>query len=339
MVAPCRRSPRLPLGAAVLACVGGLATAQSGAPRTPTDGAVAYDAVQRRIAAWVAGHQRLVQRHSIGESVEGRDLTVLRISAADSDDVPSLYLGAGIHGNEGSEQDLVWMIDRLLARADEPWFRAMLTTRVLWVQPLMNPDGVLHHRRTNARDVDLNRNFGHLWKPRPASTGPSQSINPGDPGPTAFSEPETRAVRDFLLAQANLRAYLDLHCSARLIIVPEVGSGGAPAAACQRAFADLDAAMGGYDQRTGPMRSSMPLSQQGGFSIDWVWGRLGVIAFSWELRRGAVDAGDADPRWRGRLHLLRACATYERSPPRRRYLRRPARPGRGAVAPLLWVGR
>ncbi|BBM85491.1 M14 family zinc carboxypeptidase [Candidatus Uabimicrobium amorphum] len=49
-------------------------------------------------------YPKLVRRVSIGKSVEKRDLTVLRISAAEEDNVPSLYLGSSIHGHELSHR-------------------------------------------------------------------------------------------------------------------------------------------------------------------------------------------------------------------------------------------
>jgi murein peptide amidase A len=61
----------------------------------------------------------------------------------------------------------------------------------VWVIPTINPDGDAHHTRQNAHHVDLNRNWPYHWR---ALTGQYYS------GPHPLSEPETRAVRRFLLA-------------------------------------------------------------------------------------------------------------------------------------------
>ncbi len=52
----------------------------------------------------------------------------------------------------------------------------------IWVVPDLNPDGWLLERRTNARGVDLNRNFPGTWQPLASS------------GPRPASEAETRVA-------------------------------------------------------------------------------------------------------------------------------------------------
>jgi len=63
----------------------------------------------------------------------------------------------------------------------------------LWLIPSVNPDGTAADRRTNARRVDLNRNFPDTWVRAGRGTVKWS-------GPRAASEPETRALMAFLRA-------------------------------------------------------------------------------------------------------------------------------------------
>ncbi|KRZ37633.1 Carboxypeptidase B [Trichinella pseudospiralis] len=68
------------------------------------------------------------------------------------------------------------------------------------------------------RGVDLNRNFNFNFGGQGSSTDPCDETFQG---PFAFSEPESRAVRDFVLAHKNhLGAFIDLHTYSQIWIHP-----------------------------------------------------------------------------------------------------------------------
>lgn len=113
----------------------------------------------------------------IGTSVQGRPIKAYRIGEPTSP-VVAVFIG-GIHGNETQPSKI------LLNLISGPQVRGA----AVWVIPRMNPDGVVHQRRTNAHGVDLNRNFPVDWVRQPA---------PYYSGPGPSSEPETRAVLRFL---------------------------------------------------------------------------------------------------------------------------------------------
>jgi protein MpaA len=119
----------------------------------------------------------VVEKRVIGTSVEGRDITAWRLGNPRSS--KKVLLLAGMHGNEtGAVHTLRALRDgRPIDGAD------------IWVVPVVNPDGVARNTRQNARKVDLNRNFSTKW----ARLG--GAVNSGR---KAFSEPESRAVRDFV---------------------------------------------------------------------------------------------------------------------------------------------
>jgi murein peptide amidase A len=117
----------------------------------------------------------------IGHSVEGRAITAVRLGDPAAE---RIVLAVGvIHGDERAGLRIV---ERIGARAAE------LQGVQLWVIPSVNPDGSRARSRKNAHGVDLNRNFPYHWRGGiPRSSGYY-------PGPAPASEPETRAVIDFI---------------------------------------------------------------------------------------------------------------------------------------------
>jgi protein MpaA len=120
------------------------------------------------------------RRRVIGRSVRGRPIRAYRIGDRSS---PHTVLVVGcIHGNECAGRAI------LAALRDMAPFNDL----DLWLVYSMNPDGTAAGTRQNARGVDLNRNFRRKWRPigEPWDTYYS--------GSRPFSEPESRAARDFL---------------------------------------------------------------------------------------------------------------------------------------------
>jgi predicted deacylase len=99
-----------------------------------------------------------------------------------------LYVG-GVHGNEYGTAVATKFVSYLIAHPNAVAFGARIE-----VVRCLNPDGLVHHTRGNARRVDLNRNLpAHDWRGRlyPASEPPGSNLTGGS-GPG--SEPETKAL-------------------------------------------------------------------------------------------------------------------------------------------------
>ena len=117
---------------------------------------------------------------TIGHSVQGRPLVVHRIGPSDA---PRKVLVVGcIHGNECAG---VAVTRALRAAKPPPGVQLLVIDRA-------NPDGSAAGTRGNAHGVDLNRNFPWGWRP----LGGVYYA-----GPRPDSEPETRALRRFILRE------------------------------------------------------------------------------------------------------------------------------------------
>jgi protein MpaA len=123
---------------------------------------------------------------------------------------------ATIHGDEGAGTPLLEALGERLA-GNPTWLEGKRAV----VVPVLNPDGVERRQRTNARGVDLNRNF-------PAGNWRSSRRH----GELPLSEPESRFVADLIDAYRPA-TILSFHQAADLIDYD--GPGGALAhhlAAC-----------------------------------------------------------------------------------------------------------
>lgn len=111
---------------------------------------------------------------SIGQSAQGRELWVMRITKDPNMDIPGKpkfkYVG-NMHGDETvSRQVLVYLIEYLLASyGEEPRVTELVNTTDIYIMPSMNPDGFEksvegdcmgeNGGRNNAKNMDLNRSF------------------------------------------------------------------------------------------------------------------------------------------------------------------------------------
>lgn len=98
-----------------------------------------------------------------------------------------------MHGDEPAGRRVVSVLRGLTPPPDT----------AMWLVPTMNPDGHARGTRTNARGVDLNRNFPTQWNEQGAGTRQWS-------GPRAASEPETQAVMEFL-REVQPTAMLSFH--------------------------------------------------------------------------------------------------------------------------------
>jgi protein MpaA len=122
-----------------------------------------------------------MKRFRIGRSVDGRPIRV--VERGDLSSRNDIVVVGCIHGNECAAVPLIRRLRRTRVPDDVDLF--LIKT--------VNPDGRRAGTRQNGRGVDLNRNFKRKWKAIGRRWDTYYS------GPRPWSEPETRAVRDFVL--------------------------------------------------------------------------------------------------------------------------------------------
>lgn len=161
-----------------------------------------------------------------GASVEGRTLAAARIARPGA---PRVVVGATIHGVE-------WIANRVAVGFLRSLPGSALAERAeIWVIPCINPDGYARtwaqrgegrvgELRTNARGVDLNRNFPLPWGARPSRIPFAGSSRRGTAtwrGEAPLSEPETRSLVA-LLGRIDAHAGANLHAFMGTVIPPRV---------------------------------------------------------------------------------------------------------------------
>ncbi|NMP15299.1 carboxypeptidase family protein [Thalassotalea sp. Y01] len=99
------------------------------------------------------------QLQVLGQTLDGRDMSLLRVGEPDSSKM-NVWITARQHpGETMAEWFMEGLIDRLLDE-DDGVARALLSKAVFYLVPNMNPDGsVRGHLRTNAAGVNLNREW------------------------------------------------------------------------------------------------------------------------------------------------------------------------------------
>ena len=154
----------------------------------------------------------------IGHSVMDQPLEVYRFGNGER----AYMIIAGIHGGyEWNTVELAYELIDLLSKEPE----RVPQNKTLYILPNLNPDGYETDKgpdgRANANTVDINRNWDANWQANwygkncwsyrfiTAGTGPE-------------SEPETQALRDFLI-EMNIEAVISYHSAAGSIF-----SGGYP---------------------------------------------------------------------------------------------------------------
>lgn len=257
-------------------------------------------------------YPELVELSSIGKTHEGRDIWAVRITQDVETSLgqkPAVIFMGGHHAREHVSVEMpLKLAKHLAAKGSLAGSResALLASREVHIIPLVNPDGAefdiadgsyelwRKNRRNNGKGVfgvDLNRNYSFGW-----GTGGS-SKNPNDEtymGPSAFSEPETQAIKAYVEGHQNINILLSFHTFSELILYPWGGQASPITNTRDRdihiKMAQTMSAWNGYK----PMQAA-DLYVASGDTVDWAFGQEGIIGFTFELDPKSSFATMLDP--------------------------------------------
>jgi len=268
-----------------------------------------YDETKAELDRIEQAYPDLAKVSSIGKSVEGRELYAIRLSLSPvRDSLPTaIFLGCH-HAREHLSVEMPLKLAAYLAEhSSESRVQDLLRTREIWIVPMVNPDGAEHDikdgdyqwwRKNRSQNengsigVDLNRNYGGKgWG------GAGSSGSPGSDtyhGKEAFSEPETRAVRDFVRSRSRATVLLTFHTFSELVLWPwghtndEIEN-----TEDRRVFETMGKKMASMNKYTAEKSSDLYLNS--GDTTDWAYDELKLFAFTFELSPSSLFGGGFYP--------------------------------------------
>ncbi|KFW72042.1 Carboxypeptidase A1 [Pygoscelis adeliae] len=247
----------------------------------------------------VDDHPSLVSKIQIGQSYENRPLYVLKFSTGGSNR-SAIWLDTGIHSREWITQATgIWTANKIAKEyGQDPSVTAILDSMDIFFEIVTNPDGFAFTHSSNRMwrktrsinpsshcvGVDPNRNWDAGFG------GPGASGNPCSEtyhGPYANSEPEVKAIVDFVKNHGNIKAFVSIHSYSQLLFYP-YGYTSTPVPdqkeldqISKKAVAALSS-LYGTNYKYGSIITT--IYQASGGTIDWTYNQGIKYSFTFELR-------------------------------------------------------
>jgi carboxypeptidase T len=194
-----------------------------------------YSELRMAMQKLASENPELVKFSSIGNSIEGREIMLMTISTkADDKTMPGVFFYGGHHAREHISVETPLLLAQYLVdqyKGGNSRIVNLLNNRSVYIAPLVNPDGAEYdvasgsyklwrknrHNNGGSYGVDLNRNYGYGWGGGGASTNPNSETYRGT---SAFSEPESTAMKNFFESHENISINLSFHTFSALILYP-----------------------------------------------------------------------------------------------------------------------
>jgi carboxypeptidase T len=239
---------------------------------------------------------------TIGRSIEGRDLKVIKISdnvtADERNSEANIFIVGCHHAREWISVEVPLLFARHLLEhyGDSQEIRTAVNGAQIYVMPILNPDGLefsIHTFRLWRKNrrylgnfywgVDPNRNYGFMWgyDDEGSSPLPYSEVYRGE---FPFSEPETEAFRQFILANPPT-GVISYHNYSQLILFPwgYTYEHTPDHETLMSIAAEMSNRIMAVNGRFYEYGSSEELYLTNGGTTDWIYGTFGVPAFTFEL--------------------------------------------------------
>ncbi|MEL7159416.1 MAG: M14 family zinc carboxypeptidase [Bacteroidota bacterium] len=240
----------------------------------------------------------ITQRFSIGTTIEGRTIWAVKISDNPNTDESTaeapVYFDALHHAREpGSMATVINFMFHMLENYNtDAGIEYLIDNREIFIVPVVNPDGYEYNRQTNpnggglwrknrrvnsgssCRGVDLNRNYDSDFGGQGTSSNPCSNSYRGT---SAFSEPESQAIRDFTTSIGAPIAYTT-HTSGGYWLGPDFSDGRADFAIHAELNSDcMDENEYAYGD------ANLILGYAAGTTQGWMYEDLGTLSWTPEI--------------------------------------------------------
>ncbi len=249
------------------------------------------------LQATQTAHPDIVQMFSIGKSYLGREMWAVKVSdnVATDEPEPEVLFDSLHHAREhlSLEQNLALLRWLTNDYGTNTQITNIVNTREIWIVFAVNPDGAefdltgdpyrewRKNRQPNAgsthRGTDLNRNYGYKFGCCGGSSGNKASATYR--GKAAFSAPETRAMRDFMLSRRiggvqQIKTAITFHTAGEQILWPY---GYTKKDVPSDMTVDDHAALAAMGKKMAKLNGYHPMQSSGlyitdGDEIDWAYG-------------------------------------------------------------------
>ncbi|MBV6457176.1 MAG: Carboxypeptidase T [Fimbriimonadaceae bacterium] len=270
-----------------------------------------YSDLLAQYEAWRAENPKLIKRTKIGTTWNNRDIWAYTLwnpvitapvggEKSASKAKRTFLLFGTIHAREwvAGSVPMYIMYEYLNRIKTQPAYKKLLNEVQLVIIPVVNPDGYVYswtndrywrkNRRNNSGGsygVDLNRNFSKGW----GQNGGSSSDKWSDVyrGPSAFSEPETAAIRDYSETLPKIVGMIDAHSYGEYILYSWGYTTQAPPDKTLlhntgTAMRNAMVASGGHAYDVG--QASLLLYIASGVTVDYYYDKWKTLAYTIEHR-------------------------------------------------------